>query len=119
MLDLGTLAAHIRLDGAEETEKKLNGLGDSFSDLGKQFGGIKLPSGLQDGLNSVGESITGVYNSVKGALPEGLQKGLEGLDSAGAAAAQQLGIALPEGMGALLTAGAAVAAAVVAVGVAL
>lgn len=118
MLDLGTLAAHIRLDGAEETEKKLNGLGDSFSDLGKQFG-IKLPSGLQDSLSSVGESITGVYNSVKGALPEGLQKGLEGLDSAGMAAAQQLGIALPEGMGALLTAGAAVAAAVVAVGVAL
>ena len=117
-VDLGTLQAHIKLDGVDETQKQLSKLGDSLSDVGSRFG-VKLPSSLQDSLNEMGGSITNIYQSIKEKLPEGFQKGLEGLDSAAQAAASKLGITLPEGMGAMMSVAATATTAVVVLGKAL
>lgn len=45
MLDLGTLAAHIKLDGADGVKTSLSGLADSVSSTAEKFG-IQLPAGF-------------------------------------------------------------------------
>ena len=55
MLDLGTLAAHIKLDGAGDVKTQLTGLADTVNKTAEQFG-VKLP----DGFNKAAVATAGV-----------------------------------------------------------